>query len=89
MSCNCIEVGHSFFKDVGSLAYNRLLFPHNPITKDWLDHNTPVHTISTPEGGVGYLHIWVKFNLHIDNKISLNSKSLIYDILYSFIFSVT
>lgn len=53
MSCNCIEVGHSFFKDVGSLAYNRFLFPHNPITKDWLDHNTPVHTISTPEGGVG------------------------------------
>lgn len=89
MSCNCIEVGHSFFKDVGSLAYNRLLFPHNSITKGWLDHNTPVHTISTPEGGVGYLHIGVIFFLHIDINISLNSKSLIYDILYSFIFTVT
>lgn len=47
MSCNCIEVGHSFFKAVGSLAYNRLLFPHNPITKGWLDHNTSTYNLNT------------------------------------------
>lgn len=38
MSCNCIEVGYLFFKDVGFFVYNRLLFLYNFIIKGWLDY---------------------------------------------------
>lgn len=88
MFCNCIEVGYLFFKDVGFFVYNRFLFLYNFIIKDWLDYNILVYIILIFEGGVGYFYIGVKFNLYIDNKISLNFKSFIYDIFYLFIFIV-